>query len=153
METSLSELTRFNICVDGFSGPEGRVYHGHKDGAVNFFGIESLLLGMDDIMSETGKPQGSLKLRSFDQKSSESAEKFKRMAVTRYMNVIDENGQKGEKATFIVQIHFRQNASWQGTVQWVEQGKSKHFRSALELIKLIDEASLKEREALLPQRI
>ena len=46
---------------------------------------------------------------------------------------------RGEKATFVVQVQFRQNASWQGTVTWAEQNETRHFRSTLELIKLMDE--------------
>lgn len=45
-----------------------------------------------------------------------------------------------EPNTFIIRVQYRQNASWQGSVQWVEGGKEQHFRSALELIKLMDEA-------------
>ncbi|MBE6987186.1 MAG: hypothetical protein E7432_00220 [Ruminococcaceae bacterium] len=48
---------------------------------------------------------------------------------------------KGDKATFIVQVQFRQNATWQGTVQWVEKGVTQRFRSELELMKLMGEAS------------
>ncbi|PWL64002.1 MAG: hypothetical protein DBY34_01030 [Oscillospiraceae bacterium] len=46
----------------------------------------------------------------------------------------------GEKATFIVQVQFRQNATWQGSISWVEQKKEQKFRSALEMIKLMDSA-------------
>lgn len=46
----------------------------------------------------------------------------------------------GEKATFIVHVQFRQNANWQGNIQWVESKKSQKFRSTLEMIKLMDEA-------------
>ena len=34
----------------------------------------------------------------------------------------------------------RQNATWQGSISWTEKGVTKHFRSALELLKLIDSA-------------
>jgi hypothetical protein len=44
------------------------------------------------------------------------------------------------KSTFIVQVQFNQNESWQGTVAWTEQKKEKRFRSTLELIRLIDQA-------------
>jgi hypothetical protein len=44
------------------------------------------------------------------------------------------------KATFIVQVQFNQNESWQGTVAWTEQKKEKRFRSTLELIRLLDQA-------------
>lgn len=48
--------------------------------------------------------------------------------------------QQGNKTTFIVQVQFCQNASWQGTIAWTEQKKEKRFRSTLELLKLMDEA-------------
>lgn len=47
------------------------------------------------------------------------------------------------RETFVVQIIDAQNATWQGTVTWAESRKTQPFRSALELIKLIDSA-LKE---------
>ncbi|MBO1679035.1 hypothetical protein HJY11_04390 [Bittarella massiliensis] len=46
----------------------------------------------------------------------------------------------GGRATFTVQVVYRQNATWQGTVTWLEKGKQSYFRSALELIKLMDSA-------------
>ena len=46
----------------------------------------------------------------------------------------------GHKASFIVRVTIRQNATWQGSISWTERGVTKHFRSALELIKLIDSA-------------
>jgi hypothetical protein len=47
---------------------------------------------------------------------------------------------RGEKGTFIIQVQYRQNSTWQGKVVWVEENRTQHFRSALELIKLVDEA-------------
>ncbi|MBC8532025.1 hypothetical protein H8696_09220 [Christensenellaceae bacterium NSJ-53] len=45
-----------------------------------------------------------------------------------------------EKPTFVVKVQYRQNASWQGSIRWVEGGVEKNFRSTLELIKLMDNA-------------
>ena len=45
---------------------------------------------------------------------------------------------------FVVKILNKQNASWQGTVTWTETGKTKPFRSALELMKLIESACAEE---------
>ena len=56
------------------------------------------------------------------------------------MQRFDIESQKGQKATFILQVKFRQNASWQGTIRWVEKKETVHFRSALEFIKIIDSA-------------
>lgn len=45
-----------------------------------------------------------------------------------------------ETDTFIVDVKFRQNSTWQGIVRWKETGKEVHFRSALELLKIMDNA-------------
>lgn len=42
--------------------------------------------------------------------------------------------------TFIVQIAYQQNDTWQGTLKWMNQGKEAHFRSTLELIHMMDAA-------------
>lgn len=43
-------------------------------------------------------------------------------------------------ASFKLNVLFRQNASWQGTLVWLEEHAESQFRSALELIMLLDEA-------------
>ena len=50
------------------------------------------------------------------------------------------------KQTFVVEVVDQQNASWQGSVNWVNTGKKEHFRSALELIRLIDSALESEKK-------
>lgn len=47
--------------------------------------------------------------------------------------------------TFIVQIAYQQNDTWQGTLKWMNQGREAHFRSTLELIHMIDAAIKAER--------
>jgi len=47
---------------------------------------------------------------------------------------------KKKKSVFFIQITDTQNASWQGTITWADGRKAENFRSALELIKLIDSA-------------
>ena len=44
------------------------------------------------------------------------------------------------KATFVVKVLYRQNATWQGTVQWVEKNLERPFRSELELLQLMNSA-------------
>ncbi len=45
-----------------------------------------------------------------------------------------------KRGTFLLTIYNRQNATWQGTVTWVDRNEKQQFRSALELIKLIESA-------------
>ena len=49
-------------------------------------------------------------------------------------------GREGALCTFAVRILFRQNASWQGSVIWLEEKREESFRSALELVLLMDSA-------------
>ena len=46
---------------------------------------------------------------------------------------------KGNPA-FIIKIISRDNATWQGTITWTQTSETQHFRSALELMKIIDSA-------------
>lgn len=52
------------------------------------------------------------------------------------------------KGTFIVNVMFRENATWQGEVVWADEKKKQYFRSALELIKMIDGALNSEEEKM-----
>ena len=39
--------------------------------------------------------------------------------------------------TFIIKVMDQQNATWQGSVTWVDEQREQYFRSTLELLKLI----------------
>ena len=49
-------------------------------------------------------------------------------------------GKENNTGTFIIKIMNQQNSTWQGSLTWVEEQKTEYFRSALELIKMMDEA-------------
>ena len=42
--------------------------------------------------------------------------------------------------TFIIKVMDQQNATWQGSVTWVDEQREQYFRSTLELLKPIDGA-------------
>ena len=48
---------------------------------------------------------------------------------------------RGKKEhTFLIRVIGQQNGTWQGSILWAEEKKEQYFRSALEMLKLIDEA-------------
>ena len=49
-------------------------------------------------------------------------------------------GGKSKNPTFIVQVKGTENHTWQGMIKWVEEDKLIPFRSALELLQLMDSA-------------
>lgn len=52
----------------------------------------------------------------------------------------DPAGKPMDPASFLIQVQFRQNATWQGSIQWLDKKKTQRFRSTLELIQLMDSA-------------
>jgi len=55
-------------------------------------------------------------------------------------NPVNNRDSKSTRGTFEISVKFMQNSTWQGEVHWVEQGRKQNFRSALEMLKLMDEA-------------
>ena len=47
-----------------------------------------------------------------------------------------------QNGTFIVEVKCMEKDTWQGKVTWAEKNRSQYFRSALELLKLMDRALL-----------
>ena len=51
------------------------------------------------------------------------------------------SGEKNkDRGTFVISILSRENSTWQGKITWADRKKVQHFRSALELLKMIDGA-------------
>ncbi len=48
---------------------------------------------------------------------------------------------RSQGSTFLIKVYFRQNNTWQGRIEWLEIGKSLSFRSLLEMLRLMQEAS------------
>lgn len=119
------------VCVDSYDDKimQGRIFNPYLEGQIDFSGTMSFILYMEELLEEMSFPQAYEIKRSFGQ----------------YKTYIYQMGQvltnyKGEKATFEIKILFRQNASWQGTVVWIEQEKEESFRSVLELLMLMNSA-------------
>lgn len=49
--------------------------------------------------------------------------------------------------SFVLEVKSQENHSWQGTITWVEGKKKENFRSALELIRLMDSILNNESES------
>lgn len=45
-----------------------------------------------------------------------------------------------KKGTFIVKVEYCQNNTWQGKITWAEENKKVNFRSALEMVQLMNDA-------------
>ncbi len=101
------------------------------DQDLKFENLTQMLLGIEQILDMIQYPQASLETRSFSQVTgSVEPEKALKLAA--------DKGKDTPIATFKLNILFRQNASWQGSLVWLEDNSEVQFRSALELVQLLD---------------
>lgn len=133
------------ICIDRAvpKRERARLYSCYQKTPLVVDDIGRLPIVLEELLETVDFPQASAESRSF----ITPRRKHFRGEAKQLMSEENVKIQRGEKASFIVQILHRQYASWQGKVTWVEKNKSQNFRSALELLKLIDGALAQEEEA------
>lgn len=128
------------VCCDNMAGYDwkGRLYTRYSQEPVLFCNAAELLAKLELFYDWLGFPEASTIDRSFRE-----GKKPGRKPDSKERQVVVMSGEEmeklhGDKATFVVRIQYRQNATWQGQVTWAEKNKTMNFRSALELLKLID---------------
>lgn len=123
------ELGLFVVCVDSWStcACSGRFANTVLGEHGSFRDMGRLLMHLEHCLNISDQPQSFCTLRRF--------------GGSPMFWPAEENRQRirpGNLATFHIHIRFRRNASWQGTVTWLERHRSMPFRSALELLGLMD---------------
>ncbi|SCJ73341.1 hypothetical protein [Neobittarella massiliensis] len=133
------------LCIDSSceTALQGRAYYADDQPPICFTELGRVVLQLDHIFDEIG-PQASTQGRRFGRQAVPAVEKKEGTPMAQITK------HRGDKETFVVQIQYRQNATWQGKVTWADKDETKSFRSALELIKLIDSA-LDESESTVSQ--
>ena len=127
------------ICINDNQDADyqGAIFHQHADEPIQFNGISSMLIEMENLFDEWDFPQRGLAERKFDKKK----ENIKRPAETedgrlQIEHISEANGvrnvqnKKGKLGTFVVQVVFRQDATWQGHVIYQEENEKIDFKSA-----------------------
>lgn len=120
------------ICIDSYHEcvPVGRFYNPNYAEGKTFTSMWNLLVQMEDMLDSMRFPQSFTAARAFGSFVEPNGE----------ARPSGKENQEGKLATFSVRILFRQNASWQGSVAWLEGKREESFRSVLELILLMDSA-------------
>ena len=130
-----NEYRTMLVCIDGYQSDEfrGRIFNPYISGAEPFSSLMQMLLKTDALLDEMHFPQSYAIKREFSPVWREP------------VGGQELGSQRGELATFAVRVLFRQNASWQGSVTWLENGQEMSFRSALELLFLMHSALKSEK--------
>ena len=125
------EYRTTTVCVDSYTNGilAGRFYNPYLSEGESFQSLTQFLVKMNRALDVINLPQAFSAARAFAPPSKPETEKAS------YPEL-----REGALATFAVRVIFRQNASWQGSVTWLEEGRTQSFRSALELVLLMASA-------------
>lgn len=115
---------------------QGRLSGVELKGELEFDSTIELLLQMQQLMDSSNAPQRNEEVRSFLGEGSLSV-----------LNKPASADKTSALATFQINVMFRQNATWQGNLLWVDVNEEAHFRSVLELLILLNSALTSDRSA------
>lgn len=112
----------------------GTMRHQHDGRLYRFESTLDVLTIIDKCLDRIGAAEVGFAARHWTAREQGRGEDLKRR---------ETEIQPTEAPQFMVNVLRRQNATWQGTVQWLEGGKKQHFRSMLELVRLMEEVIAK----------
>ncbi len=124
------EYRTTTVCIDSYENAvlKGRLYNPYLKEGKKFQSGTQFLIEMEQMLDRMNFPASFTATRTF-------------AALPEY-----ETGPPakpppdGVVATFTIRILFRQHASWQGSITWLEGRQEQSFRSVLELLLLMDSA-------------
>lgn len=138
----MNEFTHDNsslrVCVDRLSHhtTAGRAFSRRLVEPMEFEDMNSLFLRLEQLFDRQNFPQAFQRTRVIvrdtlwqDTAAADLAEGMSEETV---------NAQRGEIATFTILVASRRNATWQGSVDWLDGSEKQTFSSSLELLRLVD---------------
>ncbi len=133
--TGISNCIILSIDEKDWHGIRGRVYHAYSEEGIPIGSFEQVIRIAEELFNDLGYPQMTTNDRDFSGRSHSYRKKEEMVRVMDEKTLLE---QRGDLGTFTIRVQHRQHSSWQGKVTWLEKDETVYFRSALELIKLID---------------
>lgn len=106
-----------------------------------FFSLWEAIKWMDSVMDKEKFPE---RTREFTAWAKEETTIYEKPSPISFRQ--EDDPSPPFTASFIIRVHYRHNATWQGTIQWIEGMQAVHFKSVLELMKLVDAAMERKRK-------
>jgi hypothetical protein len=114
---------------------EGCLFHGYSKEGIPFHNYEEIIKAAENLFNALGFPHMGTGDRDICGRTHTYQ---KKEGMTRVMKDEDLLQQHGDMGTFVIRVQHRQHSSWQGRVTYLEKDQTVYFRSALELVKIID---------------
>ena len=109
----------FTVCIDDYQAdvPVGTLHHSSLPRGEGFLSLSQLIFKIQQILDS---------LPNFSPPTSDPP--------------VSPIPPEGKCATFLIRVLFQENASWQGSILWLEGRRDSSFRSVLELSLLMHSA-------------
>lgn len=126
------------VCVDQIEAGEisGQFYHCYKEDPVTFVSAVELVMRAERLFDAIAYPQASTESRSFFK--SKEYQNYNKKRPKQQVTAEELLAHKGALETFALSVSYRQNATWQGEIQWMRDGSRITFKNELELLSGID---------------
>lgn len=130
------QTSALRVCVDAVENGRisGRIVGQRLSESLPFSDVSDFIAKVDVLLDMQVYPQAFRKLRSFTAKEQPHVPAA--MTESDMMADADVEAAHGKLSTFRVQIFTRQNADWQGRIDWLDDSPAAMFDSTLEFIKL-----------------
>ena len=125
------------VCVDRMENGAfcGQVVGQRLSAPITFSDVNEFFAKVDALLDVQKFPQAFQSMRVFE---SEHPVEVPAALSEEEMSVREEvEGARGACATFLFQVTTRQNASWQGYIDWLDGSSKQFFNSSLEFIKFV----------------
>lgn len=139
-------------CINGYENnmPYGIIVNYHLPCPVSFRGIHGLIMALDEVCEMVGAPMATTEPRFLQEERERKYRALKESRQTKSGNVLAKEEMAAKvfpyvtAAREVIQVHvlFRQNSSMQGRLRCSCTGtRYIAFRSALELMRMLEEAN------------
>lgn len=110
----------------------GTLYNDSYGFAIDFEGIRQMLSRLDEFFDYVNFPQATHDKRSFNMETGKQ-----RPSQPRGLRDPSTDEMNDKRSNFLLHVQFRQHSTWQGTLEWTDQKRTRRFHSELEMIKMI----------------
>lgn len=127
--------------------PYGEFRHLYMDTVQTFYTVSELIYRLELLMEETNSPSADFLCRKeWSTKPNKTTVGQSRKHNSSLLGQLSFSGLDKPGEQFLLHIRYRQNATWQGDIRWLNKKKTFSFRSALELLMVLETFYMKHQK-------
>lgn len=133
------QAAALRVCIDKIENSRfyGRIVGQRLSSPILFTDINNFLVQVDALLDAQKYPKAFQRIRSFTDKSLPEVPAVQTKEELRAAEEVE--AVFGAVTTFSLHIFYRQNSTWQGSIDWLDGTEKQQFNSTLEFLKFVDD--------------